>query len=111
MGRVGFGAKFCQELLIYTVLSTLLKRFYVFRKTELWRKQEKTSIFVEKELIVPNPSLDDFGKRSGYQSADEDIRINNLYENDQDPAVMLRILSWLKQVENNSDFFYGFDEN
>ena len=58
---------------------------------------------------MPNPSLVDFGKHSTFTSQENESKSNNVYENDQDPAVMLRILSWLEKVENNSEFYYGFD--
>ena len=67
------------------------------------------SLFNEKQLVVPNPSLVDFGKRSVHTGPESEPRTSNVYDSVQDPAVMLRILSWLEKVESNSEFYYGFD--
>ena len=63
----------------------------------------------DRQLLVPNPSLVDFGKRNSHDLVELDPRINSLQDTSQDPAVMLRILSWLEKVESNPELYYGFD--
>ena len=53
--------------------------------------------------MAPSPSLIDFGRKRSSTNPENEV------DCDQDPTVSLRILSWLENVENNPDVYYGFD--